>query len=98
MHGLDVRSSANGREAIEIGTTFQPHVLLCDWWLEDGLDGVGVAKALSDAVDDLSILFMTGIPPKGLEDACQGLPVRAIFKKPLRLSEVKAEIEEIGRA
>ena len=98
MHGLDVRSTADGREAIEIGRRFRPQVLLCDWCLEGGPDGVVVAKTLSDALDDLAIVFMTGFPPKGLERICEELPVRAIFKKPLRLSEVKAEIEVISES
>jgi len=43
----------------------------------------------------MKILFMTGFPLSGLERQCEGLPVRAFFKKPLRLSDVKAEIEDI---
>lgn len=96
LHGLDVRSTANCREAIEVGRMFRPHVLLCDWWLDDSQDGVDVARALVGAVDGLKILFMTGLPVNDLEPVCDGLPVRAVFKKPLRLSVVKAAIEDIA--
>jgi len=43
LHGLDVRSTPNGHDAIDIGNQFKPHVLLCDWCLEDARDGVDVA-------------------------------------------------------
>ena len=96
LHGLDVRTTANAREAIEIGRSFRPHVLLCDWWLDDLQSGIDVARALVGTVDGLKIVFMTGFPAYGLESMCEGLPVRAIFKKPLMLSDIKAEIEDIA--
>ena len=93
LHGFDVRSTDDAVEAIQIGREFLPHVLLCDWWLGGTHSGIDVARTLADTVAGLEILFMTGYPLKDLELKCDDLSVKAFFKKPLRLSEVRAVIE-----
>jgi DNA-binding response OmpR family regulator len=95
MHDLEVRSTGDARQAIEVGRQFRPQVLLCDWWLGCAEDGVQVARALSNAIDDLKILFMTGHSRENLGRLCSGLAVRAVYQKPVRPSDLRAEIENM---
>lgn len=96
LHGFYVLSTGDGDRAIEIGRQFQPRVLLCDWLLGGATDGVAVARALAEVVDGLQILFMTGHSRGNLGRACGGLPVRAVYQKPVQLSRLRTEIENIS--
>lgn len=53
-----VGEAANGVEALKQAARLHPHVVLSDLRLGDGMDGVGVARALRD-VPDVAVLILT---------------------------------------
>lgn len=93
--GFEVRSAGHASEAVVLGLTFRPQVLLCDWRLGSTEDGVEVARTLSESIDCLQILFMTGHSREKLEHRCGGLGVRRVYQKPLWLSGLSADIEAL---
>ena len=97
LRGLDVRSAADAGEAIEIARKFAPQVLLCDWWLGGESDGVAVAKTLSERIDDLHILLMTGHSRENLGRVCADLEVKRIYQKPVPVADLCTDIELIAR-
>lgn len=91
--GHEVESACDGQTAIDIGGRFRPQVLVSDWRLGSGPDGVTVARALVDAGHRLRVVFLTAFERADLEHASQGLPVTAIFRKPVRLSILLSAVE-----
>jgi CheY-like chemotaxis protein len=44
--GYEVETADNGVEAIERARRFAPHLLIVDWRLDDGMDGLEVIQRL----------------------------------------------------
>lgn len=95
--GLEVQSAGDASEAIAIGRRFRPRILLSDWRLGGPKDGVDVAKALTAAIEDLVILFMTGHSRENLGRLGAGLAIERIYPKPVSLSQLCADIELIAK-
>lgn len=93
--GYEVESAGDGQTAIDIGGRFRPQVMVSDWRLGTGPDGVAVARALLNAGLRLRIVFLTAYESTDLEHACHGLPVSAIYRKPVRLSILLSAVEAL---
>ena len=50
QRGYEVEVAATAGDAIALGQTFQPHILLTDWTLQGGRTGLDVAEALCTRV------------------------------------------------
>lgn len=89
--GHDVRSASSGDEAIEIGATFPPDVLILDWMLDDTCN-LEVAETLRATDPELKIILITGFRS---ELAQQEAPEGTIFRfieKPFDLSDLSAAV------
>ncbi|MCX6419993.1 MAG: response regulator, partial [Actinobacteria bacterium] len=56
--GFDVRTAANGAEALRIAEEFKPHALVLDVMLPD-LDGFEVCRQLRAGGYNVGVLFLT---------------------------------------
>lgn len=95
--GFEVMDAARGDEAIEIGLSFKPQVLVTDWMLKDGKDGIDVAKTLYAQDPNLKIIFITGMASDVIEGKASQVPYLGILEKPLDLSEIAESIQKILR-
>lgn len=86
--GFEVEATGSGWEAINLGRSFVPDVLVCDWMLEDDYDGVGVARALYQVNKSLHVIFISGFPLEQLRAQCRQLPVDELLSKPFSLTEL----------
>jgi DNA-binding response OmpR family regulator len=86
--GYQVRSAADGREAIDISDDFRPDVLITDWLLEGDCNGVSVARTLARRKPRPLIIMVTGYPVHQLRAVTADLDVGAYLEKPISLFEL----------
>ena len=91
--GYEIRVAARGDEAIAIGKTFHPDVLVTDWMLNSEQTGLDVAQELQQENNQLSVLLITGRGADELRDQIGSLRVSALLVKPCGLDEIVAAVE-----
>jgi len=96
FEGFDVALAADGRRALEEGSTFKPDLVLLDITLP-GLDGFEVCRRLSEERSRTAIIMLTARGQK--EDKVQGLRLGAddYITKPFALDELLARIHAVLR-
>ncbi|MGH8579427.1 MAG: response regulator transcription factor [Gammaproteobacteria bacterium] len=95
-YGFEVRSTDSAQQAIALGRSFIPDILISDWMLGGDCDGVDVARALFHAsCPQLAIIFVTGHPTDQLRSEAFGLPVHSFMRKPLSLFDLRTAVDLI---
>lgn len=87
--GLDVESATSGREAIELGKSFLPDVLVVDWMLGDRIDGLRVATEIGKACPGLKTIVISGYPSTELRERVERAGVWAFLEKPFTLDDIR---------
>lgn len=95
--GHEVRSAVSGKDAIQAATAMTPHLLITDWLLKDGTDGLGLARSLRQDRPDLGVIFITGMPQRELQDEVAKLGDAHIFEKPLDLDRLLPLVNSLAR-
>jgi DNA-binding response OmpR family regulator len=93
--GHEVRSAVSGRDALQAAAAMFPDLLITDWLLKDGTDGLSLARALRQERGDLGIVFITGMPRRELLDEVNQLGNAHIFEKPLDLDRLLPMVHEL---
>jgi CheY-like chemotaxis protein len=91
---MDVMATGSPAEALRLAEAHNPQVVLCDWQLGDGPDGVAVARQIGSKFGS-HILMMTGQPIEKLQEASAGVAVHAFYRKPVSLETLSEEILSI---
>ena len=91
--GYAVTSVKNGDEALRAATRNPPDILVCDWQLGAGMDGVAVARVLQDRFD-VPVIFITAHPLETLRAAAGDLRIAGYFHKPVSLPDLADTVEE----
>lgn len=86
--GHEVDWFTSGEEAISQCLQREPQFLICDWILENGLEGASVARAIWIRWPLVRIIFITGLPVEQLSLQNPELPVIHIFEKPVLFDEL----------
>ena len=86
--GHEVRSAVSGKDAMQAASVMAPDLLITDWLLKDGTDGLGLARSLRKERPELSIIFITGMPERELQSEVNKLGQAHIFEKPLDLDRL----------
>jgi two-component system OmpR family response regulator len=94
--GFDVRTAANGAEALTIAEEFKPHAMVLDVMLPD-LDGFEVCKQIRNEGQNIGVLFLTA--KDGMEDKVAGLTIGGddYMTKPFSLEELVARLKALLR-
>ena len=94
--GFDVRTAANGAQALAMAEEFKPHAMVLDVMLPD-LDGFEVCKKIRNEGVDTGVLFLTA--KDGMEDKVKGLTLGGddYMTKPFSLEELVARLKSILR-
>jgi DNA-binding response OmpR family regulator len=87
--GHEVRTASSSREALEIGASFEPQILVSDWLLDRERSGLETARELIARLPRMAIVFVSGLDPDDLCDQVAGLPVRSILQKPIDFAELR---------
>ncbi len=91
--GHSVHNSCKADEALAIGASFKPDVLIADWLLQDDLGGLDVALALQKQRPGLRVMFMTGLPIQVINQSIAGLDVLRVYEKPLDVGVVVDDLK-----
>lgn len=86
--GHDVRSAVSGREAFDAAISLDPELLITDWLLKDGTDGLDLATRLQRDHQGMKVIFITGMPERDLRSKVAGLDVAHVFEKPLDMDRL----------
>lgn len=94
--GFEVRTAANGAEALREAESFKPHAMVLDVMLPD-LDGFEVCKQLRNEGLEVGVLFLTA--KDGMEDKVAGLTIGGddYMTKPFSLEELVARLRALLR-
>ena len=89
--GFDVRTAANGAQALQIAEEFKPHAMVLDVMLPD-LDGFEVCKQIRNEGVESGVLFLTA--KDGMDDKVKGLTLGGddYMTKPFSLEELVARL------
>ena len=92
--GFDVRTAANGAQALSMAEEFKPHAMVLDVMLPD-LDGFEVCKMIRNEGVDTGVLFLTA--KDGMEDKVKGLTLGGddYMTKPFSLEELVARLRAV---
>ena len=94
--GVDVRTAANGAQALQIAEEFKPHAMVLDVMLPD-LDGFEVCKQIRNEGVETGVLFLTA--KDGMDDKVKGLTLGGddYMTKPFSLEELVARLRALLR-
>ena len=94
--GFDVRTAANGSEALTVAEEFKPHAVVLDVMLPD-VDGFEVCRQLRSEGLNIGVLFLTA--KDGMEDKVAGLTIGGddYMTKPFSLEELVARLRALLR-
>lgn len=80
--GFEVQVAHSAHAALEIAEDFKPEILLTDWMLKDGMDGIDIARILSSKSPGLYTIFMTGMAMHNIAHKTSDIPNASILEKP----------------
>ena len=94
--GWEIRTAANGADALRIAREFQPDAVVLDIMLPD-LDGIAVLRRMRAEVGDIPTLFLTA--KDAVADRVAGLTAGGddYVSKPFSLEEVVARLRSLVR-
>jgi len=94
--GFDVRTAANGAQALQIAEEFKPHALILDVMLPDQ-NGFEVCRQLRSESHNVGVLFLTA--KDSVEDKIAGLTIGGddYVTKPFSLEELVARLRALLR-
>jgi len=93
--GYEVSVVDTGRDAIEVAARLRPQVLLLDWMLRDGLDGVRVAEALA-VMDRLPrTILLTAFLSADIRDEAARLGVAEFLQKPVEAQRLVVAVRAV---
>ena len=94
--GFDVRTAANGSQALQIAQEFKPHALILDVMLPDQ-NGFEVCRQIRSEGQKVGVLFLTA--KDSVEDKIAGLTIGGddYVTKPFSLEELVARLRALLR-
>ena len=94
--GFEVRTAANGSEALRVAEEFKPHAVVLDVMMPD-LDGFEVCRQMRSEGLNIGVLFLTA--KDGMEDKVAGLTIGGddYMTKPFSLEELVARLRALLR-
>lgn len=96
--GHEVYTADDGRQAIVLGTSVRPDVLLTDWLLRDHIHGLDVAQAITIALPSIQAIVMTGFASHDLASDADAVGVIDFLEKPFPLERARTAVQRALQA
>lgn len=93
--GYAVETVLSAQEALCRAQDFSPNLLVADWLLKDGMDGVEVARELQKTLPGLQLIFTTGSPAEQLREQANDLEIVKVYEKPIDIDGFLADIAKL---
>jgi CheY-like chemotaxis protein len=90
--GYEVRIATNAQDAVTIGQTFTPHVLLTDRLLDGEHDGLYVAETLRTLDPQLALVLFSGFAIDALRHAANHLVPCVFLGKPFGVHALESAL------
>jgi DNA-binding response OmpR family regulator len=94
QQGHQMFGTGTGEEAIRLLRAHQPDLMLLDLWLKGKVDGIGVLKEAKVISPKTKIIVATGFEEAAGEQL-EKLGASALLKKPIRLEELDALLQQV---
>jgi CheY-like chemotaxis protein len=85
----DVRTACSGNQALEVGRTFKPHVLITDYLLEGDLTGADVIVRMRTLFPELTCVLITGLLHEALRESLRRVHGVIILPKPVNFERLR---------
>lgn len=97
--GYDVRSAADGTEALQLAASWRPDAILMDVHMPFG-DGPSTARTLreTEATSAIPVVLITASVGAAEAEALAGLPVAGVLKKPFDPMTLSAQFSALWEA
>jgi len=90
MHpGRELLAAPGSRQAIDLGVKFRPDVLVADWLLRDGYNGLHVSDALRAVSPRLRTILITGFASADVRADARRAGVSCVLEKPFTLEQIE---------
>ena len=93
--GFTVVSTPDPMDAVKKGMELKPDLLICDWLLENPIDGVGVAHAIQSVHPEVLLLLITGAWVSELQNIAEEVRPAHILRKPFEPAELVNTVDTI---
>lgn len=93
--GYAVDAASRAGEALEAAAARPPDLLIADIHLGGRRTGLDVARALRGRRPALSVIVLTGVSERELEERARELDGFTVLRKPLRLLELEAQVRRL---
>jgi len=91
--GFDVKSCGLGAEAVALGKTFHPDLLLCDLHLPEDVNGMDVVNALRADLPALRVVLMSGLVDASVKQKAREANIFRVLEKPATLDEISGVVK-----
>jgi len=92
--GHYVAVATSGRDAITLGMSVHPDILIADWMLKDHVSGLDVCQALQLVSPTLKTILMTGFASEDLCADARNASVFSFVEKPFPMEVMKEQVRE----
>lgn len=87
-----IETAAGGQEAIELGASYRPDILVTDWLLKNHTHGLHVSQALQAVVPDIETILITGYASVELRERAESMGVFRFLEKPFEPDDLLAAV------
>lgn len=94
QEGFDVRTAGDGTEARAATADWLPDVVVADWMLRDGEDGIDVTESLRRGKPDLKLILITGYATKEVRRRLEKSAEGRLLEKPFLPEQLLALVRE----
>ena len=92
--GHEVVTVSKGKEAIEQCLASKVDVLITDWDLEDGYDGLEIAEIFRIENPDIKLLLITGYSVDAISQHTSADQFYGLIPKPFKLDEIAVAVNK----
>lgn len=98
LKGYRVLEAQNGREAVDLARTHEPHLLIVDLNMPelDGLETIKNVRQLTSPSEQVPIVAITAFDVYGMEQAALEAGCNEYMSKPFDLDELDKKLKGLG--
>ena len=92
--GHTVETAETISEGIDVGTAFGPDLLIVDWMLDGGDEGIRIALALQQRNPKLQTILITGFSAERILQESEDAPIFRCIEKPFGMDDLSSAVSE----